>query len=239
MVNRDQGRRGVVGLVVGVVVGVGLVAVAGDVDPPGGVVSGTMKTLEDVEARVALRNDPLGAAALVIDAPGSYYLAESIVALPGEHGIEIDSDDVTLDLNGYEVRGDAGGTSLDGIHINNESVDRTGIAIRNGIVRGFGGDGVDNLGGEACVFEGLRIRLCDGDGITTSSACLVTACVVRECDDGIRVASGSVVRGCSCLINSGVGITSHGGLVVDCATSFNTTNLVLDSGAQAYDTLAP
>ena len=42
-----------------------------------------MKDLDDVEPRIAIRNDFVGLIPIVISSPGSYYLAEDIFALSG------------------------------------------------------------------------------------------------------------------------------------------------------------
>lgn len=115
-------------------------AYAGDLTPPGGPVAPTMKNLLDVEPRMVIRNDTVPFTPIVISAPGSYYLGEDIQALPARHGIEITASDVTLDLNGFTIRGNLEVGSLDGIHVTG---DRMNIAIFNGNIRSFLGHGVN------------------------------------------------------------------------------------------------
>lgn len=169
-------------------------AVAGELDPPAGPVAPTMKDLVDVEPRQIIRNDFINITPIVIDSPGSYYLGEDILAIFGQHGIEIAANDVTLDLNGFTIRGNAEVGSLDGIHI---SGDRVNIAIHNGTVRDFFGMGIN------------------GESETNTRIADVRA--FNNGDNGIRVSTNSVVTGCSAWGNGGAGIvTGHNSAISDC-----------------------
>lgn len=71
-----------------------------------------------------------------INTPGIYCLKSSLsLASAGGTGIEIQSDDVVLDLNGYVLDNSAAGagTSSWGIYASN----RKNVTIRNGTIRGF------------------------------------------------------------------------------------------------------
>src|SRR5688572_3995985 len=94
-----------------------LVVSAGPLNPPPGPVGSTYKTLTEVEPRtpVSSVNTPGDPDSLFrITQPGSYYLTANLAGVAGKHGIEIDADDVTLDLCGFELKGVAG--SLDGVN---------------------------------------------------------------------------------------------------------------------------
>ncbi|MDP1660874.1 MAG: hypothetical protein Q8L55_03070, partial [Phycisphaerales bacterium] len=114
---------------------------AGPLSPPVGAVSSSMKTLAEVEPRIAINatNTPGDADAtpstFKITQPGSYYLTGNITGESGKDGIEIAAAGVTLDLNGFSVTGVPG--SLTGI-----SLRTGGTEVRNGTVRSWGGDGV-------------------------------------------------------------------------------------------------
>src|ERR1700743_2732205 len=103
---------------------------------PSGAPAPTMKTLDQIEARTAIPYNGYD-----ITTPGSYYVTNEIlgsaVGVPGSpYGIQIDSDNVTIDLNGFTLQGVAGtysGVFIHGSHSN--------IVIRNGIVTGWGADG--------------------------------------------------------------------------------------------------
>ena len=103
---------------------------AGPIAPPAGPVAPTHKTLTDVEPRTALSvaNTPGNAQFVyIIDQPGSYYLADNLIGVPGKRGIWVLAKDVTLDLNGFTIDGTNG--AGDGIQGDADS-DRT--VIKNG-----------------------------------------------------------------------------------------------------------
>ncbi|MCP3998737.1 MAG: right-handed parallel beta-helix repeat-containing protein [bacterium] len=115
---------------------------AGELDPPGPPAP-TMKTLVEVEPRGGLDNDFVTITPVVIDQPGSYYLMADIAAFGGAHGIEIRANQVTLDLNGFTVRGNLEVGSNKGIVC---EAGKNGAVIRNGTVRDFWQVGVDLSG---------------------------------------------------------------------------------------------
>jgi len=142
-------RKGYLNGLSGPVLLIGLLGVvvwvhAGDLDPPPGPIAPTMKTLDEVEARTPVQALPGDGGALhVISEPGSYYLTSAITGEAGKDGIRIGASDVHLDLNGFALLGVAG--SGNGIRVESTGGDDTeikGLVIRNGVVRGWGGDGV-------------------------------------------------------------------------------------------------
>src|SRR5678815_1587099 len=89
----------------------------GPLTPPGAPAP-TMKTLDQVEPRVAINatNTPGDDDSLFkITQPGSYYLTGNITGVAGKHGIEIAASGVTLDLNGFDLVGVAGMGPFDGV----------------------------------------------------------------------------------------------------------------------------
>ncbi|HEY5298325.1 MAG TPA: hypothetical protein VIK59_10410 [Verrucomicrobiae bacterium] len=104
---------------------------------PSGSPAPTMKSLDQIEPRTPISYD-----GYYISSPGSYYvttnLTGSAFGVPGSpYGIYIASDNVTVDLNGFTLQGVSG--SYSGIYIYGS---HTNITIRNGIITGWGGDGV-------------------------------------------------------------------------------------------------
>src|SRR3954452_23800400 len=88
----------------------------GPVTPPG-TPGPTMKTLDQVEARIPIdaTHTPGDADAnAVLRNPGSYYLTGNFDVTKGA-GIRVTMPDVTLDLNGYEIRPAAGNASAMGV----------------------------------------------------------------------------------------------------------------------------
>lgn len=89
-----------------VMLGFDATALAGDINPPPGSIGSTMKTLVEVEPRVAVQSLPGSATALhVISEPGSYYLTGNITGVADNRGIEVASDVVSIDLNGFSLVG--------------------------------------------------------------------------------------------------------------------------------------
>ena len=89
----------------------GSAAVAGPLNPPAGPVTSTYKTLVEVEPRTAISavNTPANPnASFVITQPGSYYLTGDITVPSGKSGIQVYAYGVTVDLNGFTIRGSSG-----------------------------------------------------------------------------------------------------------------------------------
>ena len=82
-----------------------------------------------------------------ISQPGHYVLTSDLdVSTPGPPGLRVDTDNVSIDLNGFSVFfSSAGGSAADGIAAGS----RVEIAVRNGSVRGFTGN---------CISVGNRSR---------------------------------------------------------------------------------
>lgn len=223
-------------ILIGLLTGVPGVS-GGDLDPPGGATAPTMKDLDDVSPRRILRNDFVTLTPIVISEPGSYYLGEDILGLVGEHGIEIDSSDVTLDLNGFAVRGNTEVGSLDGIHVTPDTGgnDRGNITIRNGTVRDFGGTGIDASDSRNGLIIDVRayrngLGASGGAGIFAGAAYTVRSCVSSEnrsagqpfMGDGIRAGHGSTIINCAAIENDGTGINAGvANAVTGCAAREN------------------
>ncbi|MBK7403082.1 MAG: hypothetical protein IPJ41_00265 [Phycisphaerales bacterium] len=212
-----------VGLGVGVLAMAG-VLMAGPIDPPPGPVQSTFKTLAEVEPRVAINpvNTPGDADSLYrITQPGSYYLPGNVTGQSGKSGIEIASANVQIDLLGFTIQGVAG--SLDGI---TATVAAAGVRVRNGLVTGFGGDGVD-LGaviqlGVTTIVESVVSTGNGGWGIVGSASTGIHACgASNNAAGGISALADSVIDGCTATANL-VGISvGDGGVVVGCTAGEN------------------
>ena len=90
-------------------------AFAGPLTPPGAPAP-TMKTLHEIEPSTPINatNTPGDAdAVFVISQSGPYHLTEDVIGEVGKHGIQINTNNVTLDLRGFNLEGVAG--SLDGV----------------------------------------------------------------------------------------------------------------------------
>ena len=110
-------------------------ALAGPLTPPAGPVTSSMKTLTEVEPRIAINqtNTPGDVAnQFKISQPGSYYLTADMTSTPGLNPcIVINTSDVTLDFNGFSIRTAAtAGITIAGDH----------VTVRNGRIGLSGGN---------------------------------------------------------------------------------------------------
>ena len=210
---------------------------AGNLNPPPGAVTPTMKTLAEVEPRT-----PISSVPFTIDQRGSYYLTRDLIGGSGVTGITIANNTaVTLDLNGFRLVGVSG--SLDGILVSgplNESIE-----IKNGTVSGWGGDGVDlglatftkvsdlrilNNGGAGITgrLQGITVRSCtvkgNGlQGIAVTNGSLITDCVASSnTGSGIKAGTGSTISRCVSIGNGSYGFEVIGSVLSQCIAISNT-----------------
>ncbi|MBN1268691.1 MAG: right-handed parallel beta-helix repeat-containing protein [Kiritimatiellae bacterium] len=208
----------------------------GPLDPPGAPAA-MMRTLEQVEPRVPITNLPYS-----ILGPGSYYLTGNLTGASGFSGIDVNSEDVTIDLCGFSLDGVPG--SISGIY----NAGNRNFAVRNGTVRGWGQNGIDFSAAVNCeiqnvralvngatgvaVGKGSRISGCEASqnvtGLSAGDGSVVENSVARQNTTGISAQSGCRVSGCAASENAGPGITVGGrGLVSECTVYWNGTNGVL------------
>jgi len=210
---------------------------AGDLSPPPGPVMPT--------DRVRIHG-PTQAIPVVIDEPGSYVLTGSITGVAGEHGIVIESDNVTLDLNGFSVTGVAG--SLSGI---TSTVPRIAVTVSNGIVSSWGAGGVVLTDVTLSRITGVTAHSNIGDGISTGNSSTIENCFAHmnttgirmedagtvrnsvvsfNTDDGLSLRSGCIARGVTARGNASDGIDATiGALIVGCNATANGMNGILVS----------
>lgn len=199
-------------------------AAAGPLNPPGGPISSTYKTLTEVEPRTQLNSAETPGDAdsvLRISGSGSYYLMSNLSGGSGRVAVEIDADNVTLDLNGYYIRG---GT-LDSIRV---MPGRRQVVIRNGTLEGAGESGIDASGCTQVRVEGVAVDNTAGDGIVVGDFGMVLNCTARNCARGIVTGENSVVKGCT-----STGNTSHG-LDADQGSHVSQTAASSNSGRGIY-----
>ncbi len=113
--------------VVVAVLAYGLIGEAGNLEPPAGPAP-TMKTLDEVEARIPIPGSSSPTVAFVVSSAGSYYLTGD--RYTNDDGIVVSVDNVTIDLNGYNLIGS--GTNS-GVYMRMKN----NVEIRNGTVRNF------------------------------------------------------------------------------------------------------
>lgn len=197
-------------------------ATAGDLNPPGGPVLPTMKTLQEVEPRVPI--GPLttpgdATATFVITQPGSYYLTGNLTGENLKTGIRIDAANVSLDLRGFSVIGVLG--SQTGIH----AIGGIGeLSISNGTVRGW-------IGGISVFSEGVRLSdvfVVNNSigGISLDNFAIVSRCrSFNNGSTGIRVGIGSVITDTIARNNFLSGfVMEEGTTASNCTASSNGAN---------------
>ncbi|MCC6230850.1 MAG: right-handed parallel beta-helix repeat-containing protein [Phycisphaerales bacterium] len=198
------------------------VLVAGPLNPPGGAVASTYKTLTEVEPRIAINatNTPGDSDSLYrITQPGSYYLTGNITGVTGKLGIEIAASGVTLDLSGFTLTGSQ--TTLAGISYTPGSSSLGGATIRNGTVVGWGGNGIDLLGsGTAALVEDVQANSNWLNGISISSfSAVVRACrTFQNLQRGVVVSSDALVESCVFNSNGTGGLSGANGVTVRTCT---------------------
>lgn len=205
----------------------------GDLDPPPGPPTPTLKSLQEIEPRVDVSTLPGDANCHhLIEAPGSYYLTDNL-AVTLSKGICIQSSGVTLDLGGLTVERAVGSGGV-GIEVGS-GLDC--VAVTNGSIDGFG-TGIFLRSVQACRLTGLRLHG-GGTGIHFLGDCqanFVLDCAVTSTSgEGIEFATGTgqgVGGSCDANLIQRCRITKAGGSGIEFDAS-NTgavrANAILDS----------
>jgi len=179
----------------------------GVLTPPAGAPVPVMKTLDQVEARTAITNT---SSLVTISQPGSYYLTGNLTVSTG-NGINITTNNVRLDLNGFTIRSTATSAAGYGILLSSGLKDLT---ILNGFIQGGvtnNGSGIYNGGGFShginflsvaplnMLVSHISVSGCGSRGIYLGlgDSTVVEACTVRAV--GGYGINASTIRGCSAV----------------------------------------
>ncbi|OAI42565.1 hypothetical protein AYO41_03980 [Verrucomicrobia bacterium SCGC AG-212-E04] len=177
-----------------------------------------MKTLVEVEPRMAVNatNTPGDNTSVFrIILPGSYMLTANLNGAAGKSGIVIAASGVTLDLMGFELAGVPSGGA--GIFV---SGGRTNIAIRNGTLRNWTGDGVSASSSGNSQYQDLRLSTNGGMGLNGGANSTVVNCSARSNTSiGISTGDSSTVSNCTVQFNGGHGIVTGLGCTVSGCTA--------------------
>ena len=199
----------------------------GSLTPPGAPAP-TMKTLAQVEPRT-----PISSVPYTVTNAGAYYLTTNLSASGAVSGILINTNNVTVDLCGFAMRGVA--SSGTGITVNDNV---SNVTLVNGTISGW----------QYGVFSGfptknihLRDIQASGNsqvGIYLGNSGFLESCtaltngpvggisvggadsIIRNCiasanaGDGISVRGAGRVEGCVAAENSGVGLRLSGNMIV-------------------------
>lgn len=158
-----------------------------------------------------------------INQPGSYVLTSDIVGLPGQHGLIVNADDVTIDLNGFTLRGVTG--SQDAVSV---PLSRNNLKVINGEIRGWGGAGVNAINTRGARIERVQVVNNGLQGLNLGPGAVVMNCQadsngLPSSSSGIVAGAGSVIEGTVANRNGFNGIAvNSGSTIVGCAASGNT-----------------
>ncbi|MFO7871527.1 MAG: right-handed parallel beta-helix repeat-containing protein [Kiritimatiellia bacterium] len=190
----------------------------GSITPPkdayvDGQPTSTMKSMNDVEPRNLVTYLPY-----TITNPGSYYLASPLKGTNASSGIIIGQSDVTLDLNGFSLNGVTG--SVNGIEVSGE---QHNITIHNGVIRGWGDNGIMAANAHACKVADLDVGDNGLSGVVLGDNVRAMKCSFGEnMQDGLVVGDGATVESCKAFENHGNGIiTGVGSHVTGCTSAMN------------------
>jgi hypothetical protein len=195
----------------------------GSLTPPGAPAP-TMKTLAQIEPRF-----PISVLPTNITLSGSYYVVANLVGVAGTNGITITTNNVTVDLNGFSLIGVPG--SQDGIAV---AILNNNIAIINGTVRNWGGNGISGSG------QGTRVQQVHSRsnavlGIRVFGPALIKECTASGNLVGIYTVDGSIIEHCAAFLQTGAGFQIGGSCVVRaCAARLNSgAGIVQGSGGSS------
>lgn len=223
----------------------------GSLTPPGAPAP-TMKSLDELDAKLEKRT-PISAAPYTISNPGSYYLTANILVAVN-NGIVIAANNVTLDLNGFAITSiqNPAGTGK-GIALGSGNGPVTNVTILNGFITGgvtnnagtFSGPGfgygIFQFGGPAstsvqvsrvtvsgCRYVGVNL----GTNNTAVDSCNVTTAGTYGIVAGMVRDSTAVDCGTDAIVGdqiihcrgqaTGTGYAIYGNNVID-SYGFNTT----------------
>jgi len=203
---------------------------------------------------------PTGSVMFTISSPGSYVLTDNVTMSANVSCINITASDVTLDLNGHSITGNASVT----YGINGAGMER--IHLYNGMIRNFGSKGIVlgsycrvwDLIVESCGDNGLetsdgshvfRVTAVSnkGNGIKTGSHCLIERCTARYNGSkggkaGIYAGNYCTIKDCVCDSNSNTantnvdsyGINAGAGSTIFNNTCYSNNNSTTYNGGEAY-----
>ncbi len=242
---------GIAGIGAGALLAGARTAHAGPLNPPAGPVASTGKTLTEVEPRIAINstNTPGSSATssiFRITQPGSYYLTGNIIATQiNRHVIAVAASGVTIDLNGFLIRGL--GTVQGAFDCIFAEPGVEGVTVRNGHIELAGRHGINFANVNGGLIEHISAQNCVSVGIScfgflegTGRGIVISHCTaVSNSATGIVAGISSVVSHCSAFSNAGSGISAEDGSTITmCASSANALGIFADFGCSVSHCVA-
>jgi hypothetical protein len=141
---------------------------------------------------------------------GSYQLSGNLTVPANADGIVIAADRVTLDLNGFSIKGSGSGSG-----VSDANVARQGIAVRNGSIANFL-VGVSISGLSGCEIQQVHVINNSSFGILANgnNSIVNGNTVLRNGGIGIQVGENAIVSGNNVTGNQGNGISANAGAVI-------------------------
>ena len=184
--------------------------------PPGSA-QARMKTLNEIEPRSVISSLPT-----TITNSGAYVVIANLVCTNNGHGIVVQADDVTIDLNGFTLLGSPGSQS--GIKANGAP---SHLFVRNGTIRGWGVSAIDAAEGRNCRYEDI-LAFSNGFNNTMAAFQFGSNTVAARCvaftnkNAGFSIGLGSKIENCAAMNNGGMGmIVSRCCVLTGCTFSEN------------------
>ena len=204
----------------------------GSLTPPAGPITPTMVTLSQVQPRTAITNT---SSQVTISQPGSYYLTHNLTVSTGD-AIDINTNGVTLDLNGFTISSTAASAAGTAILLNRGWKN---ITIVNGFIQGgvtnngsgvYGGGGfaygiyysvnspvnvlVSHVSVSGCLNYGIFLNSGDSTVVEACTARTVgsygiVASTIKSCsaiDCGNEAIAGDQVSDCRGQSSGGIGL---------------------------------
>ncbi len=195
---------------------------------------------EIIDAAADESRTPITSLPFTITDSGSYYLTSNLDANgSSENAITIAHDFVTIDLNGFTLRGGAN----NGIYVQASDVTIVNGSIRNFTKAGIIDDGrigirlidirtVDNglegirLSGDSNTIINSSSISNGGDGISVGEAKIIDSTANRNSGNGISAGDGSMIKNCMINSNEKSGINASASTVVN--------NIIRRNNSSAY-----
>ena len=206
----------------------------------------------EIEARQPVRANTEVVEPIVINLSGSYYLVEDITAIPDNNALSFSANDVTLDLNGFTIRGNNEVTDGYGIYVTGENVTILNGNVRNADLDGIKCEGGDYLklidvssirnAGSGVACHGVSVQRGDfnrngGSGIVGISIHVEGVRAIDNTLSGVSMGGNSLTTRSLVRSNDGHGFNCVGLSVVTQSNAVG--NLVNNFGCQIFDTNAP
>lgn len=180
--------------------------------PPGSAAT-RMPALNQIEPRQIIETLPF-----TITNSGPYVITRNLAGTSGFSGITIQTNSVTLDLNGFALTGVAG--SLDGIQVDRPC---SFITIKNGVLSGWEQNGINAESANNTRIENLLLSKNLNNGVNLGTNCMVIRCTAdNNSSAGFTVGASCTIQDSAAKGNGTVGfLATDGCLIQKCVANRN------------------